>query len=59
MTPTRKSWRTLYFRINFLKKGIGLWKKGLVEKIVNFFFHIILPPYLFRENYRFFKKEKE
>ena len=46
------------FRINFLKKGIGLWKNGLVEKIVNFFFPIILPPYFFRQNYRILKKEK-
>ena len=43
---------------NFLKKGIGLWKNGLVEKIVNFFFPIILPPYFFRQNYRILKKEK-
>lgn len=33
-------------------------ENGLVEKIVNFFFPIILPPYFFRQNYRILKKEK-
>ena len=50
--------KTYILELIFLKKGIGLWKNGLVEKIVNFFFPIILPPYFFRQNYRILKKIK-
>lgn len=55
---TDQSIKTCILKLFFLKKGLGLWKNGLVKKIVNFFFPIIMPPYFFRLDYRILKKEK-